>query len=109
MLRYLEERQELLRAAVPGVTSARRLARLTDEMLIEVAEGPAAAALPRGTGWCLLALGGYGAGQLLPESDLDLLVVSRASPTALKPFIERLVYPLWDAGLSVGHQVRSRP
>jgi [protein-PII] uridylyltransferase len=106
--RYLDERQELMRAAVPGLSSARRLARMTDEMLTELAEGPAAASLPRRIRWCLLALGGYGAGALLPESDLDLLVVSNASATNLRPFVESLLYPLWDAGLSVGHQVRSR-
>jgi len=106
--RYLDERQELVRAAVPGLSSARRLARMTDAMLAELAEGPASAALPRRTRWCLLALGGYGAGALLPESDLDLLIVSNASPTNLRPLVESLLYPLWDAGLSVGHQVRSR-
>jgi len=106
--RYLEERQELIGAAVPGTTSARRLARLTDEMLRDLAEGPAAASLPRRTRWSLIALGGYGAGALLPASDLDLLVVSDAPAATLKPFVETLLYPLWDAGLSVGHQVRSR-
>ncbi len=108
MRRYTTERQELLRAAVPGTPSARRLARLTDEMLAELAEGPAAVTLPRRTRWCLIALGGYGAGALLPESDLDLLIVSAAASSTLKPFVEVLLYPLWDAGLSVGHQVRSR-
>jgi len=108
MRRYTTERQELLRAAVPGTPSARRLARLTDEMLAELAEGPAAAALPRRSRWCLIALGGYGSGALLPDSDLDLLVVSNASSAALRPFVEALLYPLWDAGLKVGHQVRSR-
>jgi hypothetical protein len=106
--RYLDERQELVRAAVPGLSSARRLARSTDEMLAELAEGAASATLSRRTRWCLLALGGYGAGALLPESDLDLLIVSNASATDLRPFVESLLYPLWDAGLSVGHQVRSR-
>ncbi|MBE0416669.1 MAG: HD domain-containing protein [Coriobacteriia bacterium] len=108
MRRYLEERQELIGAAAPGTTSARRLALLTDEMLSDLAEGPAAASLPRRTRWSLIALGGYGAGALLPGSDLDLLIVSNASAAELRPFVETLLYPLWDAGLSVGHQVRSR-
>lgn len=108
MRRYLEKRQELIGAAAPGTAPARRLARLTDEMLRDLAEGPAAASLPRRTRWSLLALGGYGAGALLPGSDLDLLVVSDASAATLRPFVETLLYPLWDAGLAVGHQVRSR-
>ena len=108
MRRYTTERLELLRAAVPGTPSARRLARLTDEMLVELAEGPAAATLPRRARWSLLALGGYGAGALLPGSDLDLLIISSAPGATLKPFVEALLYPLWDAGLSVGHQVRTK-
>ena len=44
---------------------------------------------------------------MLPSSDLDILVLSDASADKLKPFVEAVLYPLWDAGLSVGHQVRS--
>jgi [protein-PII] uridylyltransferase len=35
-------------------------------------------------------------------------VLSDGSSGALKPFVESVLYPLWDAGLKVGHQVRSR-
>lgn len=106
--RYLEQREALIQAAVPGTASARQLARLTDEALRSMAEEAASSHLPQRVCWSLLALGGYGAGALLPGSDLDLLVVSKASPATIKPFIEALLYPLWDAGLKVGHQVRSR-
>lgn len=103
---YLTQRETLIRDAVPGSDPARRLARLTDEMLAESAMR-AAKLLPRGVTWSLVALGGYGAGQLLPASDLDLLVITNARSSAAKPFVEALLYPLWDAGLKVGHQVRS--
>jgi [protein-PII] uridylyltransferase len=103
---YLSAREALIRAAVPGLTPARQLAQLTDETLRELAE-EASGRLSARTRWSLIALGGYGAGALLPHSDLDLLVVSEAAPATLKPFAEQLLYPLWDAGLAVGHQVRS--
>jgi len=106
--RYLKERQELIAAAAPGTDPARRLAHLTDQMLAALAEESAAALLPRQARWSLVALGGYGAGALTPASDLDLLVLSDARAAKLAPFIEALLYPLWDAGLAVGHQVRSR-
>jgi len=57
--------------------------------------------------WAILALGGWGSGALLPGSDLDILVLSDADTPVLKPFVEAVLYPLWDAGLKVGHQVRS--
>ncbi len=108
MERYLSAREELIRAAVPGTSSARRLARLTDEHVLELAEQAAGEHLGKRVRWSLIALGGYGSGALLPGSDLDILVVSNASSATLKPFIEAILYPLWDAGLDVGHQVRSR-
>lgn len=107
LTRYLQKRDELLTTAVPGLEPARRLCALTDEMLAKLADH-AATCLPPRTDWSLIALGGYGAGALMPLSDLDLLVVSDAPSPTLKPFVEALLYPLWDAGLSVGHQVRTR-
>lgn len=104
--RYLSERERLIATAVPGIDSARRLSRLTDEMLAALA-AQAAGLLPTRTRWALIALGGYGSGALLPGSDLDLLIVSKGSSATLKPFVEAILYPLWDAGLKVGHQVRS--
>src|SRR5882762_3087367 len=58
----------------------------------------------------LVALGGYGRGELGPLSDLDLMVIYDG---AMEPFIQRatqgLLYTLWDLGLTVGHSVRSLP
>ena len=57
MERYLSAREELIAAAVPGIVSARRLARLTDEHLIVLAEQAAAEHLSRRVKWSLIALG----------------------------------------------------
>ncbi len=58
----------------------------------------------------LVALGGYGRGELHPLSDLDLMVIYDGEMT---PFVQRatqgLLYALWDLGLQVGHAVRSLP
>lgn len=59
-------------------------------------------------GVALVALGGYGRGRLSPLSDIDLLIVHDGpSHDALSPLAERLLYPLWDAGLAVGHGLRT--
>ncbi len=56
----------------------------------------------------VVAIGGYGRGELAPLSDIDLLFLLPYKPT---PFSEQLVefilYLLWDLGLKVGHAVRS--
>jgi [protein-PII] uridylyltransferase len=103
--RLLASREALLASAIPSLASAAALAALADDAVRALAEG---AAEGPGAPWAVIALGGYGAGRLLPGSDLDLLIVSDASPSRVKPFAEALFYPLWDSGLPVGHQVRSR-
>jgi UTP:GlnB (protein PII) uridylyltransferase len=77
---------------------------MTDDAVRELAR---AASPLIGDRWALVALGGWGAGALLPGSDLDILVLSNAPAKRLKPFVEAVLYPLWDAGLTVGHQVRT--
>ncbi len=56
----------------------------------------------------LVAVGGYGRGELLPESDIDLLILYPENALeALRTGIEGFITMLWDIGLQVGHSVRS--
>lgn len=56
----------------------------------------------------LLAVGGYGRGELHPYSDVDICVVLGGElDDATQGRIEKLITFLWDVGLEVGHSVRS--
>ncbi len=56
----------------------------------------------------LVAVGGYGRGELHPASDIDVLLLFEQEPdTAGKALAQKLVAFLWDAGLDIGHSVRS--
>ena len=81
----------------------RGLARLTDHV---IAEAWTCARLPPSA--ALVAVGGYGRGQLFPHSDVDVLVLlrERADP-ACAAAVERFVTSLWDAGVELAHAVRT--
>ncbi|MPY49443.1 [protein-PII] uridylyltransferase [Streptomyces acidicola] len=61
---------------------------------------------PRGVS--LVAVGGYGRGELSPRSDLDLLLLHDGSDTdAVAALADRIWYPVWDLGLALDHSVRT--
>jgi [protein-PII] uridylyltransferase len=58
----------------------------------------------------VVAVGGYGRGELFPSSDVDLLIIPRSAPDAAQQAsIASLVQLLWDMGLAIGHAVRTAP
>lgn len=58
--------------------------------------------------YTLVALGGYGRREQCVHSDVDLLFLfERHIPPQTEALIQEMVYPLWDAGLEVGHTTRS--
>ncbi|MFZ9642540.1 MAG: [protein-PII] uridylyltransferase [Candidatus Methylopumilus sp.] len=56
----------------------------------------------------LVAVGGYGRGELFPYSDVDLLLLLPNQPdNAINERIEQVIGLFWDIGLAVGHSVRT--
>ena len=61
-----------------------------------------------GHGVAVVALGGYGRRLLLPGSDVDLMVLhADRGGRRVEAAAERLFYPFWDAGIALGHSVRT--
>ena len=61
---------------------------------------------PAGGAVSLIALGGYGRGDLSLQSDLDVLLLHDGRPD-IADIADRLWYPVWDEGVKLGHSVRT--
>lgn len=83
----------------------RQNCKYTDQLLTEIWQE-----LRIDRACCLIAVGGYGRGELYPFSDIDLLILipdNIADHHSPDEQIETLIGLLWDLGLNVGHSVRS--
>ena len=56
----------------------------------------------------LVAVGGYGRGELAPQSDWDVwFLLPEQLPSGVEEEIEKFLYSLWDLNIKLGHAVRS--
>src|SRR5579859_767840 len=77
--------------------------RLVDRVLREMWRR-----MPMPENLALLAVGGYGRGELYPHSDIDVLVLLPGEPSPdVAGKLEELIGRLWDTGLETGHSVRT--
>lgn len=88
-----------------GAAMMRHMCRAVDALLIQIwnqCAGEASQAVD------LLAVGGYGRGELAPHSDWDLWLLLPDDPSeAVKEDIQRFLYLLWDMKVKVGHATRT--
>src|SRR6476661_6091343 len=77
---------------------------LLDSWLAKLLQNAAGSVAVHGV--ALVAVGGYGRAELCPGSDIDVVLLhqERADAAAVA---DRLWYPVWDAGLKLGHSVRT--
>jgi [protein-PII] uridylyltransferase len=100
---WAEARKAALAHYARGDALTAKLSGVMDEAIGALAARAAAGIAPKGK-IAVVATGGYGRGQLAPLSDIDLLILHAGlSEEALKLAVDALLYPLWDAGLVVGH------
>jgi [protein-PII] uridylyltransferase len=114
--RYVQKARTVLfekhRAGAGGLEIAAAYSKMMDELICHLFGGISKdfqSRYPTGNPQCaIIAQGGYGRSELNPHSDIDLLFIYswKVSPF-VEAVTERLLYTLWDAGLQVGHAIRS--
>lgn len=102
---FLQEEEALIRSAhftgAGGGEVVQRRTALIDRSLKAIYRSIAATgSLP-----LLIAVGGYGRGELNPYSDIDILFLCRDERERQQT--PRMLYALWDAGLDIGYSVRT--
>ncbi|MGB6102580.1 MAG: [protein-PII] uridylyltransferase [Pusillimonas sp.] len=79
------------------------LRRVTDQALRELVR-----LYPLPAGAALIAVGGYGRGELYPYSDVDVLILLDEPPSLdCTRMVESFVAAMWDLGIEPGHSVRT--
>ncbi len=110
---YLDQGRERLLASHRSGVSGMEVVRAHGEMidcllrrLFDLAEEDGA---PSSKGRCaVVAQGGYGRAELNPYSDIDILFLYGWRAASYVEFVaHKILYPLWDAGLTVGHATRT--
>src|SRR3982074_2884724 len=88
-----------------------RRCELVDVILRHVFTAAANAVGQPTTSLALIALGGYGRGELNPFSDVDVMLLHGDGAGKVSPYVEgmaeQILYLLWDIGFKVGHSTRS--
>ncbi len=92
-------------SAIRGMEACRALSRATDEWLSQLFDD-ATEAEKKKNDIALIAVGGYGRQELAPYSDIDVVLV-HDSVKNISDIASKLWYPIWDAGLKLGHSVRT--
>jgi len=107
------EVRERFEAGALGSDTVRSLSFLMDQLIRALHDFVTTAVYPlanptSGEHMGVVAVGGYGRGELAPYSDIDLLfLLPYKSTPHTEQVVEYLLYTLWDLGLKVGHATRS--
>lgn len=86
-----------------GASTCRAIAQVYDR---ELAERFTAATSGLDAPLALIATGGWARRELAPYSDIDFVVLHDGDEAAARQLSDRLLYPLWDEKLAIGHAVR---
>ena len=104
---YLQQHQQSLNERflkkVPVQTLVAERAAIVDEVLVAAWEH---FRLKNSSQQALIAVGGYGRSELLPHSDVDLLILADQQIEQTEQ-VEKFITFLWDIGLDIGHSVRT--
>jgi len=88
-----------------GLNIADQLTRHVDAVVLSLfAKALEAGGEPE---YALVAVGGYGRWEMMPYSDIDLMLLARNDSDSMRESVQTLLYRLWDHGLNISHSFRT--
>ncbi len=108
-----DQARERYAGGSPGLQVAALICEMTDKLILELFAGvlepiPEIDRTAIGQQVAIVAVGGTGRGELAPYSDVDLLFLhTRRHDVRLQGCIAQAVRDCWDAGIKLGHSVRT--
>ncbi len=103
-----DKASELIKSGGDGFFIAEQLTKSVDDIIVSlclpVLEDSGS---PGDAGLALLAVGGYGRREMMPYSDIDIMLLSRADNKKVREGVQSILYKLWDHGLNISHSFRT--
>jgi [protein-PII] uridylyltransferase len=109
LARHRSEVEAMIKSGGPdaGLPASRRYAKICDGLLSSLFHAVHGAMCREGS-WrpvSLAAVGSFGRGAVSFNSDLDVRLLAERDLEGARHVAEAILYPLWDVGLTIGHQV----
>ncbi|MBF0558417.1 MAG: [protein-PII] uridylyltransferase [Nitrospirae bacterium] len=104
-LQWCQTASELITRGSSGKSIVFELTALVDEVLAGSFRAATLRSAPDDL--ALVAIGGYGRSEIVPFSDIDIMLLSRGRDDNTAEAAESVFYKLWDFGLNISHSFRA--
>lgn len=98
--------EELIKSGTDGISAARQLADIVDNVLISVYNSELGT-LNSELDLALVAVGGYGRREVAPYSDIDIMLLAKNRDNISMETAQSVLYRFWDMGMNISHCFRT--
>ena len=107
-MRLCDKASELIKQGDDGFSLVDHLTKSVDTAVVSSYQSTMQSITsPDSAELALISVGGYGRGEIMPYSDIDIMLLSRSDKIGAKEAAQAVLYQLWDQGLNISHSFRT--